>query len=269
VAGGQHRGDSNRLGEAAPALVWCARRDGSLPAHSESVSAISAGRTRCSPPAAPLGETTRPYRDLPDRAKWRRRESNRCGREGANPAISILPQGIWGPWWVEKDFRAYLRCGILAHGFAGARCEDCGHERLIPFSCKGRGICPSCNTRRIALPHATYVARGPRGRACRSPHRPRAAPSRRQAVGPLGAQAPPALPASQPRHRGCRPPGPRFARCPPTRHPHHAPPRQPRRALGRPTRGRQLPAPPRLLPQRPSPLPPGRPRRRLLPRRRR
>jgi hypothetical protein len=60
------------------------------------------------------------------------------------------PLGNGIPWWVEKDFRAYLRCGILAHGFARARCEDCGHERLIPFSCKGRGICPSCNTRRMA-----------------------------------------------------------------------------------------------------------------------
>ncbi len=85
-----------------------------------------------------------------------------------------------------------------------------------------------------------------------------------QAAGPRGSQAPPSLPASQPRHRRCRPPGPRFARCPPTRHPHHPPPRQPRCALGRPARGRQLPAPLRLLPQRPSPLPPGRPRRRLL-----
>ena len=54
------------------------------------------------------------------------------------------------PSWVERDFRACLRCGIHAHGFARARCEDCGHERLIPFSCKGRGICPSCNTRRMA-----------------------------------------------------------------------------------------------------------------------
>jgi len=34
---------------------------------------------------------------------------------------------------VERDFRSYLECGILAHGFAGARCEDCGHERLIPL----------------------------------------------------------------------------------------------------------------------------------------
>jgi len=60
------------------------------------------------------------------------------------------PTGGGLPTWVEKDFRAYLRCGILAHGFARARCEDCGHERLIAFSCKGRGLCPSCNTRRMA-----------------------------------------------------------------------------------------------------------------------
>ena len=60
------------------------------------------------------------------------------------------PLGHGAASWVEQDFRAYLKCGILAHGFARARCEDCGHERLIPFSCKGRGICPSCNTRRMA-----------------------------------------------------------------------------------------------------------------------
>ena len=60
------------------------------------------------------------------------------------------PLGYGVPAWVEQDFRAYLRCGILAHGFARARCDDCGHERLIAFSCKGRGICPSCNTRRMA-----------------------------------------------------------------------------------------------------------------------
>jgi hypothetical protein len=60
------------------------------------------------------------------------------------------PLGYGVPSWVEKDFRTYLQCGILAHGFARARCEDCGHERIIPFSCKGRGICPSCNTRRMA-----------------------------------------------------------------------------------------------------------------------
>ena len=57
---------------------------------------------------------------------------------------------------MERDFRdhasrgARLRCGILAHGFARVRCTDCGHDRLLAFSCKGRGVCPSCNARRMA-----------------------------------------------------------------------------------------------------------------------
>ena len=57
--------------------------------------------------------------------------------------------GCGVPEWVERDFRGYLECEILAHGFARARCEDCRRERLIAFSCKGRGICPSCNARRM------------------------------------------------------------------------------------------------------------------------
>ncbi len=60
------------------------------------------------------------------------------------------PMGYGVPSWVEKDLRAYLRCGILAHGFARVRCDDCGHKRLLAFSCAGRGVCPSCNTRRMA-----------------------------------------------------------------------------------------------------------------------
>jgi hypothetical protein len=38
------------------------------------------------------------------------------------------------PLWAEDDFRAYLRCGILAHGFARARCGEGGAERLVAFS---------------------------------------------------------------------------------------------------------------------------------------
>jgi hypothetical protein len=58
-----------------------------------------------------------------------------------------LAEGV--PAWVERDFRGYLECGILAYGFARARCEECGHERLIAFSCKSRGVCPSCSARRM------------------------------------------------------------------------------------------------------------------------
>jgi hypothetical protein len=47
------------------------------------------------------------------------------------------------------SFRKYLECGIFAQGFARARCDDCGHDYFVAFSCKGRGVCPSCNTRRM------------------------------------------------------------------------------------------------------------------------
>ena len=61
------------------------------------------------------------------------------------------------PAHVEREFRRYLECGILAHGFARARCGECGHDFLIAFSCKGRGVCPSCNGRRMveAAAHLT------------------------------------------------------------------------------------------------------------------
>ena len=45
----------------------------------------------------------------------------------------------------------YLDCGILAHGAARARCEKCQHSILIAFSCKQRGICPACATKRALI----------------------------------------------------------------------------------------------------------------------
>ena len=49
---------------------------------------------------------------------------------------------------VARTVEAYLRCGVLEHGFARIRCGDCGHELLVAFSCKGRGLCPSCAKKR-------------------------------------------------------------------------------------------------------------------------
>ena len=51
--------------------------------------------------------------------------------------------------FVRQAFRKYLECGIFAHGFARAWCDDCGHDYFVAYSCKGRGVCPSCNTRRM------------------------------------------------------------------------------------------------------------------------
>ncbi len=42
---------------------------------------------------------------------------------------------------------SFLRCGDLASGFTRLQCPDCGHERLLAFTCKGRHLCPSCHQR--------------------------------------------------------------------------------------------------------------------------
>src|SRR5205823_11460553 len=53
------------------------------------------------------------------------------------------------PGFVVSEFERYLGCGILANGFARVRCASCHDEILVAFSCKGRGFCPSCTTRRM------------------------------------------------------------------------------------------------------------------------
>ena len=52
------------------------------------------------------------------------------------------------PHFVARDFQRYLKCGVLAHGFSRLVCAGCKEEVLLPYSCKGRGVCPSCNARR-------------------------------------------------------------------------------------------------------------------------
>ncbi len=49
-----------------------------------------------------------------------------------------LRDGDGLPRFVEHAFRKFLHCGWLAGGFACFRCGECGLDRLIPFSCKGR-----------------------------------------------------------------------------------------------------------------------------------
>ena len=57
----------------------------------------------------------------------------------------------------KAEFDACLECGILAHGFLRLRCGDCGHDKLVAFSCKRRGFCPSCGARRMAQAAAHLV----------------------------------------------------------------------------------------------------------------
>jgi len=61
------------------------------------------------------------------------------------------------PAYVEDELRGYLGCGLLCFGFARARCTGCGQGFVVAFSCKGRGVCPSCNGRHMAQTAAHFV----------------------------------------------------------------------------------------------------------------
>ena len=78
----------------------------------------------------------------PGTAAYRRRQPERS-------AVYQLVQGHLETWlascrhmdedgfpvaaYIEQDFRKYLECGILAHGFARARCAGCGYNFLIAY----------------------------------------------------------------------------------------------------------------------------------------
>jgi hypothetical protein len=80
-----------------------------------------------------------------------------------NEAATTRTDGPGLPRFVEEEFRAFLRCGVLAHGFARLRCDGCGLDRFLPFSCKGRGFCPNCGDQRMTerAAHAVDAVRPP------------------------------------------------------------------------------------------------------------
>jgi len=63
------------------------------------------------------------------------------------------------PRFVERELREFLDCGIPAQGVLRVHCDACGEDRLVAFSCKGRGFCPSCGGRRMADTAAHLVDR--------------------------------------------------------------------------------------------------------------
>jgi len=89
---------------------------------------------------------------------YRRREPERTtlyqlvfhGRDELPRVWEERFQGIYGVLRDEvlKAFDAYLNCGLLSHGAARAYCDSCHHSILIAFSCKKRGVCPSCSAKR-------------------------------------------------------------------------------------------------------------------------
>jgi ribosomal protein S27E len=57
----------------------------------------------------------------------------------------MLDQCLWNP------------AGKLEYGFLRVRCDDCFDEKLVAFSCKRRGFCPRCGTKRMVESSALLV----------------------------------------------------------------------------------------------------------------
>ena len=66
-------------------------------------------------------------------------------------------EGVSLPHFVREEFEAFLKCGRLEYGFLRVKCDACRHEKLVAFSCKRRGFCPSCGARRMAETAAHLV----------------------------------------------------------------------------------------------------------------
>jgi len=69
----------------------------------------------------------------------------------------LARQGKTLPAYVHREFDSYLRCDRLEYGFLRVRCMSFHAERLVAFSCKKRGLCPSCGARRMTESAALLV----------------------------------------------------------------------------------------------------------------
>ena len=62
------------------------------------------------------------------------------------------------PTFVHREFVNFLKCGRLEFGFLRVRCHECHAEKLVAFSCKSRGFCPSCGARRMETKRVLTIA---------------------------------------------------------------------------------------------------------------
>ena len=117
------------------------------------------------PQASPTRSIVRPHVGTASSRRYERR------RPEKTPLYKIVAEHLEG-WLenravaehpvsahIERELRSYLTCGILCFGFGRARCTSCGQGFVVAFSCKGRGVCPSCNGRRMAQTAAHLVDR--------------------------------------------------------------------------------------------------------------
>ena len=71
------------------------------------------------------------------------------------------------PRYVENELRAYLRCGVFAHGFLRAHCDACGHDLLLAVMTEPESVHALLARLHIAPPPRLARARDPTSLFCR------------------------------------------------------------------------------------------------------
>lgn len=71
-----------------------------------------------------------------------RDELSRVWEDRFQPTYGVLRDEVL------ETFDEYLNCGLLQHGAARVYCDTCKRSLLVAFSCKKRGVCPSCGAKR-------------------------------------------------------------------------------------------------------------------------
>ena len=53
----------------------------------------------------------------------------------------------------------FVECGVMRFGAVRFRCPECGLDTFVAFSCKRRGVCPSCDAKRSVIVTAAAIDR--------------------------------------------------------------------------------------------------------------
>ena len=98
-------------------------------------------------PALPLGDSGW-RRRRPEKSALYRLLARHLHTYLEQAALSSQGSGV--PWFVKRELESFMSCGIPARGFLRVRCPACRTDQVVAFSCKCRGVCPSCCARRMA-----------------------------------------------------------------------------------------------------------------------
>jgi hypothetical protein len=101
------------------------------------------------PQSAPDGAPIHYERHRPEQTTLHRLMQQRAASFIAHAEANT---GAELPRFIKDEFDAFLESGILARGFLRLRYGECGHDKLLAFSCKRRGFCPcpSCGARQMS-----------------------------------------------------------------------------------------------------------------------